>query len=267
MLAELARALGVEDTAPARLSASLHDIPSSTGLCCLLLDNFEHLLEAARDVAKLLAGAPSLRVLATSRRPLHIRAELCYELDPLCPEDATSLFVERVRAKALGFDPTAADGHVIDRICERVDRLPLAIELTAARADVVDGTLVLPSLDALLQAGGSFRDLPGRQRTLWATIDWSYRLLADDDRRLLGRLSIFRGPFTLEAATAVCGADKNALAELLDARVLGRRGDRFAMLETIRDFAATRLEPHEREELLRRHAQFFLASRGKRGRD
>jgi hypothetical protein len=163
----------------------------------LVLDNFEHLLDAAPDVATLLADARGLKMLATSRSPLHVRAEWRYEVGPRRDEDAVALFVERARAIRRGFDPTSA----MEGLCRRLDRLPLAIEHAAARTDLFTPESMLARLDErfdLLSEGAG--DLPDRQRTLRATVDWSHQLLGDGEDELFARLGVFAGGCTLEAA-------------------------------------------------------------------
>ena len=224
----------------------------------LLLDNFEHLTEAAADLAPLLAKCPNLTLLVTSREPLHLAGEYEYAVDPLDPDEAFELFV--TRAVAAKRDFTADDA--VASICARLDNLPLAIELAAARVKVLSPTALLERLEQRLEllAGGS-RDLPERQRTLRATIEWSHELLDEDEQRLFARLAVFRGGCTLDAAEAIVEADLDTLQSLVDkslARV--RDSGRFWMLETIREFAVERLEASgEADELRRRHAEFFTA--------
>ena len=156
----------------------------------LLVDNFEHLLAAAPDLASLLASADGLRVLVTSRAPLRIAGEREYPLEPLPTQDAATLFLERARGvgKSLGHDPT------IDSICRRLDGLPLAIELAAARTKLLSPEALLARLDdalSLLTSGA--RDAPERQRTLRATTAWSYDLLDEESKRVFSRISVFQG--------------------------------------------------------------------------
>ncbi len=222
----------------------------------LLLDNFEHLPEAASDLAPLLASCRNLTLLVTSREPLHLAGEHEYAVDPLQPADAVELFLTRAMALKRDF---AADGEVA-LICARLDHLPLAIELAAARVKVLSPTALLERLEQRLPllAGGS-RDLPARQRTLRATIEWSHELLNEAEQRLFARLAVFRGGCTLDAAEAIAEADLDTLQSLVDkslARV--RDSGRFWMLETIREFAVERLEASgQADGLRRRHAEFF----------
>jgi predicted ATPase/class 3 adenylate cyclase len=224
----------------------------------LLLDNFEHLTSAAASIAPLLSRCPHMTLLVTSREPLHIGGEHEYAVDPLSGSDAVELFL--TRAIAVNRD-VVANGEVA-RICERLDHLPLAIELAAARVKILSPRALLDRLDQRLPllAGGA-RDLPERQRTLRATIEWSHELLSEDDQRLFARIAVFRGGWTLEAAEAVADADLDTLQSLVDKSLVRVRPDsgRFSMLETIREFAVERLEASgQADDLRRRHADFFL---------
>jgi predicted ATPase len=221
----------------------------------LVLDNCEHLLAAGPDIAALLAAVPGLRVLATSRSPLHLRGEWRYELGPLPLADAVALFVERARAAQHGFEPDPA----VERICRRLDGLPLAIELAAARVNTLAPAEIVERLSGrldLLSEGA--RDAPARQRTLRATIDWSYDLLDPAEQQLFARLSVFAGGCTREAAEQVCGAEPEVLASLVDMSLLRRRGSRYRMLETIRTIASARLDAlPDADESRRAHATYF----------
>jgi len=163
-------------------------------------------------VSSLLAGTPNAKVLVTSREPLHVESEQRYPVEPLPEDDAAALFVERARAVAPGFRPAPAVGE----ICRRLDGLPLAIELAAVRVALLDPDELLARLDRRLPLLTSrSRDAPARQRTLRATIEWSYELLEPDEQELLRSLAVFRGSFSLEAAEAVCDADLDALESLV----------------------------------------------------
>ena len=205
----------------------------------LVLDNFEHLLDAAAGVAETIGSCPRLTVLVTSREPLHVDGEWEVAVDPLREREAMELFVQRAVAVRSDF---AANGEVVE-ICRRLDCLPLAIELAAARVKVLSPPALLERLEQRLPllAGGS-RSAPERQRTLRATIAWSHDLLAPAEQDLFARLAVFAGGCTLEAAEAICGADVDAIASLVDKSLLRRTGDRYWMLETIREFAAERLD-------------------------
>lgn len=224
----------------------------------LLLDNFEHLTSAAADLAPLLAACPNLTLLVTSREPLHLAGEHEYAVDPLTEADAVELFLTRAVAAKRDF---TANGEVA-AICARLDHLPLAIELAAARVKLLSPAAMLERLEQRLPllAGGA-RDAPERQRTLRATLEWSHDLLTDAEQRLFARLAVFRGGCTLEAAEAIADADLDTLQSLVDKSLLRVRDTgRFWMLETIREFAVERLEASGEGDGLRdRHAEFFLA--------
>jgi predicted ATPase len=223
----------------------------------LLLDNFEQLLDAAPQVAELLRQAPGVKVLVTSRSPLHLAGEHEYPVPPLADDDAVELFVERVRAGKPSFEP---DEHV-GEICRRLDNLPLAVELAAARTNVLIPSQLLERLEQSLPIlSGGARDAPERQRTLRATIDWSYELLSDEEKQLFRRLAVFAGSFEIEAAEEVCQADLDTLASLVDKSLLRQTADgRFFMLATIREYAAERYdEDAGAEHVRRRHAERTL---------
>ena len=243
-----ARALG----ASGDLAEHIGDTP-----ILLLLDNFEHLVDAADGLAPLLARCPNLTLLVTSREPLHLAGEHEYAVDPLRPDEAIELF----RARATAAKRDFATDDAVALICERLDRLPLAIELAAARVKVLSARALLDRLEQRLPllADGA-RDLPERQRTLRATIEWSHELLTEDEQRLFARLAVFRGGCTIEAAEAVVSADLGTLQSLVDKSLVRLRGDRLGMLETVREYAVERLEASgEAEELRDRHAEHFLA--------
>lgn len=253
----------------------------------LVLDNFEHVLDAAVEIAALLAAAPKLTILATSRALLHIAGEHSYHVPPLALADpaqllvldalaqvaALALFLARVRARLPTFRLTEANAHDVAAICARLDGLPLAIELAAARAALLSPRMLLARLDrrlTLLTDGP--RDLPERQRTLRATIDWSYHLLDLGEQLLFGRLAVFAGSWGLALAEAVVGAVGSLSVSTLDGlqalidkhliqRVEGSDGDaRFAMLETLREYALERLaERGEAQAAQQAHARAYLA--------
>ena len=221
----------------------------------LVLDNLEHLRGVDAVVAELLVG--DTVVLATSRGPLRLSAEHELPVEPLAREAAVELFVSR--AEAIG-RRVAAD-ETVGEICRRVDDLPLALELAAARVRLLSPTALLQRLDeslSLLTSGA--RDLPERQRTLRATIEWSHDLLAADEQAVFRRLSVFRGSFTLEAAEAVAGADLDQVATLVEQSLLKPLGDdRLFFLETLREYARERLDGSgERDEYALRHAHWYL---------
>jgi len=221
----------------------------------ILFDNFEHVVDAAPDVAAVLAACPNLDVVVTSREALHLAGEHEYHVPPMAPTDGVELFIARAHA----IDPTIESSAAIDSICARLDELPLAIELAAARIKLLRPDKMLERLDrSLPMLTGGARDMPERQRTLRATIEWSHDLLTADEQRLFARLSVFRGGATLEAIESIAQADLDTLQSLVDKSLVRRRGDRFVMLETIREFADERIrESGERADLERRHADFF----------
>jgi predicted ATPase/class 3 adenylate cyclase len=220
----------------------------------LLLDNFEQLLDAAADVAELLGEAPGLKVIATSRAPLHLKGENEYLVPPLADAEAVELFVERVRAVKPSFEP---DEHV-DAICRRLDNLPLALELAAARSKVLVSEQLLERLEQRLPLlSGGARDAPERQRTLRGTIDWSYDLLSEEEKQLFRCLAVFAGSFDLEAVEEVCDMDLDTLGSLVDKSLLRQTAEgRFFLLATIGEYAAERFdEDPSAHALRRRHAE------------
>jgi predicted ATPase/class 3 adenylate cyclase len=219
----------------------------------LLVDNFEHLLDAAPAVSEVLAVGPALKVLTTSRAPLRIEGEREYPLDPLPDAPALELLTER----ALAVRPDFVPDEAAREICRRLEGLPLAIELAASRLRSLGSAALLERLEHLLPVLTSGRrDVPERQRTLRATIEWSYDLLEPELQGVFTRLGVF-ATFSLEAAEAVAGADLDAVDALVEASLLKHLGrDRYLMLETIRELALERLE--EPDEIRRRHVEFFL---------
>ena len=224
----------------------------------LLLDNFEQLVEAAPVVAHVVAQTPGTKVLVTSREPLHLDSEQRYGVEPLPESDAVTLFVERAKAVDAGFEYDPA----VDEICRRLDGLPLAIELAAARVALLEPIALLGRLEQRLPLLTSREHgVPERQRTLRATIEWSYQLLAPDEQELFRRLAVFRGSFSLDAAEAVCGCEVD-LVESLVLKSLVRRweGGRLGLLDTIREYALEVLEESaDSERVFRAHAEHFRA--------
>ena len=210
----------------------------------VVLDNLEQLLpDAARPLAELLAAAPALRIVATSREPLRIAGESEFDLPPMDESDAVTLFIERAQAVR----PDVGDSHAVRELIRRLDGLPLAIELAAARVKLLGPEQLLERIAQRLDLLKGGRDADERHATLRTTIAWSYDLLDDDEQQLFARLAVFRGGSTLEAAEAVCGSNLDTLASLLDKSLVRRRPDangdeRFWMLETIREFARERLD-------------------------
>ena len=262
----------------------------------LVLDNFEQVVGAAPLLAELLGAAPGVVVLVTSRVVLRLSGEHEFPVPPLPvppagsspdPEEleryaSVALFTERAHAADPGFELTGGNAEAVAEICRRLDGLPLAIELAAARVRLLPPQALLPRLGqqlSLLTSGA--RDLPERQRTLRSTLDWSYGLLSASEQVLFARLGVFAGPFSLPAAEAV-GADSpdpgqakepglvlDTLGSLVDSSLVqadARGGEpRFALLETIREYALERLGDGNSVQAHDRHAAYFLAS-GRAGR-
>jgi predicted ATPase/class 3 adenylate cyclase len=222
----------------------------------LLLDNFEHLLDAAAEVSALLAAGDAPKILATSRAPLRLRGECEYAVDPLPSDDAVELLVQRARSVRRDFVPDECSAE----ICRRLDGLPLALELAAARLRFLDSQALLERLERRLPLlTGGARDAPERQRTLRATIEWSYDLLTVDLREQFARLAVFPGTFSFEAAEVVAETTFDTLGALVEASLVKPlAGTRFLMLETIRELALEHLSelPAERE-VRKRHAHYY----------
>ena len=238
----------------------------------LVLDNFEHLLAAAPLVSDLLAGCSGLCVLATSREALQLQAEHRYAVTPLqVPEDgapeavaqaaAGALFMERAQSLDRAFELTAANAGAVANVCRRLDGLPLAVELAAARMSVLGPEELDARLAQALDALGSGpRDAPARQRTLRATLEWSHRLLSAPEAEAFARFAAFAGGATVEAAEEVTGADVDVLEGLVEKNLLRRESGRLLMLETVRAYARELLENDDRgSEVLLRHCRHFVA--------
>jgi predicted ATPase/DNA-binding SARP family transcriptional activator len=223
----------------------------------LVLDNLEQLTEGSAVLAVLLSACPGLTLLVTSREPLRLAGEQQYEVPVLEPADAIALFDSRTQAVVPGL---IVHPKLAGAICARLDRLPLAIELAAARTKALSLSELYARLDKSLPLlTGGPRDAPRRQRTLTATIDWSYQLLSEEERGLFRRLSIFAGGFELEAAKEICDADLDGLHSLIDKSLLHRtERDRFVLLETTQEYGHRRLQAaSELNELRRDHAEWF----------
>ena len=258
VLGAIVRALAIEEHGDEPLEALASHLRGRELL--LLLDNAEHLHEATTAFSDLLARAPRLTLLVTSRTVLHLSGEHVYPVQPLDEEDALTLFHARARQADARFSPDGADREAIRRICVRLDGLPLAIELAAARTTSLRPSELLERLDPSLPLliGGP-RDLPARQRTLQATLEWSFGLLSGGERGLAARLGVFVGSFDLDAATTVCHADLDELTSLVEQSLLQRIGDgRFKYLETIREYALGQLLALPgADDLRRRHFHHF----------
>jgi predicted ATPase/DNA-binding SARP family transcriptional activator len=243
--ASIAQALSIEDEA---------ELASGIGerRLLLLLDNFEHVVKAAPKLSELLSVCPNLNMLATSREPLHLAGEREYVVPTLADEEAVELFHQRAHVS----EPEEA----VLAICRRLDCLPLAVELAAARTKLLPPEALLQRLEQRLPllVGGP-RDAPERQRTLEATIAWSYDLLNENEQRLLTHLTVFAGGCTLDAAEQVCQADLDTVQALVDKNLLRREGERYYMLATIREYATEHLARADDEgEYERRHARHYL---------
>jgi predicted ATPase len=218
----------------------------------LVLDNFEQVIEASPELSDLLEACPNLRFLVTSRELLRIRGEVEYAVPPLAELEAVELFYRRAQLK----EPA----DTVAELCRRLDNLPLAVELAAARTSVLSPTQILERLPQRLDLLKGGRDAETRQQTLRSTIEWSYELLSSEEKALFVRLAVFRGGCTLEAAGQVTGADLDTLQSLVEKSLLRHGDERFWMLETIREYAAERLEASGGAKgIRRRHAEHFLA--------
>jgi predicted ATPase/transcriptional regulator with XRE-family HTH domain len=279
----IATSLGVREVVDQSLSQTLSSFLTSKQLL-LVLDNCERILAAAPDITSLLAASPGLSVFATSREPLHVRGEREFPVPPL-PLPATTpllelgqfasvpaiaLFVERAEASQPDFTMTTENVAAVAAICRRLDGLPLAIELAAARVKVLPPQALLGRLEhrlPLLTGGG--RDLPARQRTMRDAIAWSYDLLSPDEQSLFRRLAVFAGGFTLDGAEAVAAADGrlavlDGLVALVEQSLVRQMPGadaepRYQMLETVREFGLERLESSgDADDARQRHAEHFL---------
>ncbi len=290
---QMAEVLGVAETVTQPLLQSLIDHLREKRLL-LVLDNFEQVVEAAPALAQLLSYARHLKLLVTSRALLRLSVEHDFPVPPLASPDprrlpplaqlaeydAIRLFVERAMAASSSFELAEANASAVAEICARLDGLPLAIELAAARVVILPPGAMLKRLESRLRVlTGGARDLPARQQTLRSTIEWSHDLLNEGEQRLFRRLAVFSGGRTLEAIEVICGPETGAgahsdagdvdvlegVASLVDKSLLNREeriegGEpRFVMLETIHEYARERLEESgELQEISERHARYFL---------
>jgi predicted ATPase/DNA-binding XRE family transcriptional regulator len=280
----VAQSLGLREAEGRTQREALHAYLSEKRLL-LVVDNFEHLLEAAPEVAKLIEACRRLAVLVTSRAPLRVRGEQEYPVGPLAlpastlspdPEEVLAspsgrLFVERAQAASPAFEVTRESAGAVAAICSRLAGLPLALELAAAKARFLGPTELLSRLDRALSTGAA-RDLPPRQSTMRSTLDWSHDLLEEPQQELFRRLSVFAGGFTLEAAEAVSATGAIDVEEVVDllgglvehSLVTVRQGldgqARYGMLEPVRQYAQELLEEREEaREARRRHAGYYLS--------
>jgi predicted ATPase len=282
VLAAVGRAAGADLAGTRSLVEALAET-FGDGAWLLILDNLEQVLGVARDLGELLARCPGVAMLATSRTALGLRAEREYPVPPLPPpadpatvslqelesSPAVALFADRARAVRPGFALTEDNAAAVAEICRRLDGLPLAIELAAARSRLLDPAALLGRLAASLDALGTGAvDLPERQRTLRATVEWSVGLLAGDERSLLEVAAVFAGGWTVPAVAAVAGLEEDRALELSEA--LARHslvyvgstelGSRMRILETVREFVAERLAARaDAAEIGRRHAGYYRA--------
>jgi predicted ATPase len=269
----IAEAVGVRDVgAESLVDALRRDLADRSML--LVVDNFEHLMPAAEVLAQLLAAAPWVRALVTSREALRIAGEHEFAVAPMAPGDAVELFAQRAGAVRRGFTLRDDDERTVLAICRRVEYVPLAIELAAARTRLLSLDALLERLDHRLDflAGGA-RDLPARQQALRATVEWSYDLLTDDERKVFACLGVFVGGFSLAAAQAVIApgtgsgdefAVLDALASLVDKSLLRAEPTasepRFRMLEMVRELAAEHLDASPESAAVHdRHAAWYRA--------
>jgi non-specific serine/threonine protein kinase len=280
----IAKALGIKE-AGQRSPLELLTAYLSDKHLLLLLDNFEQIAEAAPALIELLQSCPDVKVLVTSRERLHLSGEREYPVPPLeLPEpdrppspdalsryEAAALFVERAEAVKPSFRLDAQNAEAVAKICRRLDGLPLAIKLAAARVKLLPPQAMVGRLNRRLEVlVGGARDAPGRHKTLRATLQWSYELLSEKEQAVFRRLGAFMGDYPLEAAEVVCSSSEEPYGEtleileaLIDKSLLRQEeigGDlRFSMLETIREYAAEQLAASGEEEVHARHAAFFAA--------
>jgi predicted ATPase/DNA-binding winged helix-turn-helix (wHTH) protein len=266
----LADALEIQRVTNRTIPQLICDQLQNWGSFLLVLDNFEQVLPAATVVAEILEACSSLKILVTSRSCLRIYGEQEFPVAPLAQNSAIELFAERAAAVWPDFVITADNAPAVQEICSRLDGLPLAIELAAARTKVLSPDAMLDRLKSPLQllTGGAL-DLPERQQTLRNTIDWSYGLLNEAEQKLFRRLSVFAGGCTLEAAEAVCNTRRDlgidlfeGLSSLMDKNLVQRMDrvqtePRFVMLETIRDYAAECLSASDEQSATRRALAAF----------
>ncbi len=287
LVAAICRTLGVHDTAGQTLRDSLKEhLAGKRAPTLLVLDNFEQLLAAASTVAELVAAGPVLKVVVTSRSPLHVYGEHEFPVPPLAlPEagalpslerltgyEAVALFLQRAQAVKPDFTLTKENAAAVVEICGRLDGLPLAIELAAARVKLLSPSAMQSRLEKRLQllTGGAL-DLPARQRTLRGAIEWSHDLLNETEQKLFRRLAVFVGGCTLEAVEAVCNAPGDldvdpldAMASMVDKSLVRQvevdgEEPRFVMLDTLREYALERLAASADESITRRaHAAYYL---------
>lgn len=268
----LAESLDIQEVAGRTLAQLISDCLQDSGPFLFVLDNFEQVLPARALLAEILATCPMLKVLVTSRACLRIYGEHDFPVEPLPPDSAVQLFVQRAGSVRRHFALTEENSAAIREICLRLDGLPLAIELAAARTKLLSPTAILERFNSRLEllTGGAL-DLPERQQTLRNTIRWSHDLLNEAEQKLFRRFSVFIGGCTLEAAEAVCNTGRDlgkdlfdGLTSLVDKNLVQRvdpprREARFTMLETIREYALEQLALCGEDARTRRaHAAYCL---------
>lgn len=276
VLTTIANTLGLVDLASVPMADMLKSVLRVRHML-LIIDNFEHVMDAVRDIADLLVSTQHLKMLVTSREVLRLSGEQEYIVPPLettpmdgSPSEATRLFTQRAQQVKPNFLLTEQNQEVIRNICKRIDNLPLAIELAAARCKLMSPQVLLKRLEKRLALlTGGVRDLPARHQTLQATIDWSYDLLNRDEQQLFTRLSVFRGGASLEAVEVICGHELtidvfDGLASLVDKIMIQQQEDmldapRFTMLETLQEYASEQLLTLSQLHLIQhRHATYFM---------
>jgi non-specific serine/threonine protein kinase len=267
--------LGVTEEAGKPVIEALVKSVKGKRLLCVL-DNCEHLVEAAADVAKrLLQAGPNVKILASSREPLHVAGESAFRVPALATPQAIQLFVDRARSASNGFEATPANAESIVEICRRLDGIPLAIELAAARVRALSVEQIAARLDDRfrLLTGGDPSAMP-RQQTLRASMEWSYEMLSAPERILLRRLSVFSGGWTLEAAETVCaGGEVEQAASVLEVLTnlvekslvdVDSAGERFYLLESVRQYALELLvESREAEVMRAKHFDYYFTLAGR----
>ena len=268
----ITEALGIQQVANRTMPQLIAEQLQNSGPFLLLLDNFEQVLPAAPAIAEVLEACPFLKIVVTSRACLRIYGEQEFPVTPLTQNSAVELFVQRAAAVRPGFCLTAENSEAIREICSRLDGLPLAVELAAARTKVLSPGAILERLQRSLHllTGGAL-DLPERQQTLRKTIDWSHDLLNEPEKKLFRRFAVFAGGCTLEATEAVCNTNLDlgvdlfeGISSLVDKNLVQRvdraeMEQRFSMLETIREYALERLDESGEQQAVRRaHAAYCL---------
>ncbi|MBA2770083.1 MAG: hypothetical protein H0U35_13340 [Sporichthyaceae bacterium] len=266
--AETARTLDLRAGAGAAATDSLRRYLTDRDVL-LVLDNCEHVIDGCAELAATLLGScAGLRILATSREPLGVDGETVWRLEPLAPDEAHRLFVERARQRLPQFIPNEETDKTIGQVCARLDRLPLAIELAAARVSVMSPSEILSGLETRLgELGGGSRLSPAHHRSVRAAVEWSHRLLDPVEQRAFRRLAVFVGGFDAAAAGTVAGLSLDVLARLVDKSLIstseGRHGrTRYRLLETVREYAVDLLvEAGELDEVRAQHLRHFSSFR------